>query len=77
MLELQEVRRIRSQHLNDREAIDKGRVKGKLNVTRAFGAGFLKDVSTHQSKCPCLIFSMHLYFNHNICIVTVMFLLGS
>lgn len=43
MLELQEVRRIRSQHLNDREAIDKGRVKGKLNVTRAFGAGFLKD----------------------------------
>ncbi|KAL5217813.1 hypothetical protein ABZP36_018497 [Zizania latifolia] len=38
-----EVWRIRSQHLDDRQAIVNGRVKGKLNVTRAFGAGFLKQ----------------------------------
>ncbi|KAL5209048.1 hypothetical protein ABZP36_004671 [Zizania latifolia] len=39
----EEVRRIRSQHLNDRQTIVNGRVKGKLNVTRAFGAGYLKQ----------------------------------
>ncbi|KAM0885390.1 hypothetical protein ACQ4PT_030360 [Festuca glaucescens] len=38
-----EVMRIRGQHLNDRNAIVNGRVKGKLNVTRAFGAGYLKQ----------------------------------
>uniref|UniRef100_A0ACD5XJ31 Uncharacterized protein n=1 Tax=Avena sativa TaxID=4498 RepID=A0ACD5XJ31_AVESA len=37
-----EVVRIRVQHLNDRNAIVNGRVKGKLNVTRAFGVGYLK-----------------------------------
>ncbi|KAM0930851.1 hypothetical protein ACQ4PT_000744 [Festuca glaucescens] len=39
----EEVMRIRGQHLNDRNAIVNGRVKGKLNVTRAFGAGYLKQ----------------------------------
>ncbi|TVU47578.1 hypothetical protein EJB05_07184, partial [Eragrostis curvula] len=39
----EEVRRIKSQHLNDRHAIVKGRVKGKINVTRAFGVGYLKQ----------------------------------
>uniref|UniRef100_A0ACD5WZE6 Uncharacterized protein n=1 Tax=Avena sativa TaxID=4498 RepID=A0ACD5WZE6_AVESA len=38
-----EVVRIRVQHLNDRNAIVNGRVKGKLNVTRAFGVGYLKQ----------------------------------
>ncbi|WVZ56451.1 hypothetical protein U9M48_006979 [Paspalum notatum var. saurae] len=38
-----EVRRIKGQHLNDRNAIVNGRVKGKLNVTRAFGVGYLKQ----------------------------------
>ncbi|KAJ3676415.1 hypothetical protein LUZ60_003827 [Juncus effusus] len=38
----QEVRRIRSEHLDDRFPIDNGRVKGSLKVTRAFGAGYLK-----------------------------------
>lgn len=41
---MQEVRRIRSQHLTDRQAVVNGRVKGKLSVTRAFGAGYLKQV---------------------------------
>uniref|UniRef100_J3LMG1 protein-serine/threonine phosphatase n=1 Tax=Oryza brachyantha TaxID=4533 RepID=J3LMG1_ORYBR len=39
----EEVRRIRSQHLTDRQAVVNGRVKGKLSVTRAFGAGYLKQ----------------------------------
>ncbi|XP_062209205.1 probable protein phosphatase 2C 31 [Phragmites australis] len=39
----EEVMRIKEHHLNDRNAIVNGRVKGKLNVTRAFGVGYLKQ----------------------------------
>ncbi|CAJ1949276.1 unnamed protein product [Sphenostylis stenocarpa] len=39
----EEVHRIRKEHPDDPSAISKGRVKGYLNVTRAFGAGFLKQ----------------------------------
>jgi hypothetical protein len=42
---MQEVRRIRNEHPDDPAAISKDRVKGSLKVTRAFGAGFLKQVS--------------------------------
>jgi len=42
--ESQEIYRIRQEHPDDPSAITKGRVKGYLNVTRAFGAGFLKHV---------------------------------
>ncbi|KAB8097803.1 hypothetical protein EE612_026630, partial [Oryza sativa] len=38
-----EVRRIRSEHLDDPGCITNGRVKGCLKVTRAFGAGYLKE----------------------------------
>ncbi|KQK07980.1 putative protein phosphatase 2C 46 [Brachypodium distachyon] len=38
-----EVRRIRSEHLDDPACIVNGRVKGSLQVTRAFGAGYLKE----------------------------------
>ncbi|KAL6841014.1 hypothetical protein ACP4OV_029274 [Aristida adscensionis] len=38
-----EVRRIRSEHLDDPACIVNNRVKGSLKVTRAFGAGYLKD----------------------------------
>ncbi|KAF7051559.1 hypothetical protein CFC21_059791 [Triticum aestivum] len=38
----EEVNRIKAEH-SDRNAIIHGRVKGKLNVTRAFGAGYLKE----------------------------------
>jgi hypothetical protein len=41
---MQEVTRIKGQHLNDRNAIVNGRVKGKINVTRAFGVAYLKQV---------------------------------
>lgn len=44
---IQEVKRIRGEHPNDRSAIINGRVKGKLDVTRAFGAGYLKEVHTN------------------------------
>ena len=63
--------RIRGQHLNDRNAIVNGRVKGKLNVTRAFGAGYLKQVQTNQSV---YVSSSACMFKHT-CIVTVLFLL--
>ncbi|KAF3611876.1 hypothetical protein DY000_02051074 [Brassica cretica] len=42
----EEVRRIRNEHSDDPLAIESGRVKGYLKVTRAFGAGFLKQVCT-------------------------------
>ncbi|CAM0958407.1 unnamed protein product [Alopecurus aequalis] len=38
-----EVRRIKSEHLDDPACIVNGRVKGTLKVTRAFGAGYLKE----------------------------------
>jgi hypothetical protein len=43
---VQEVLRIKGQHLNDRNAIVNGRVKGKINVTRAFGVAYLKQVTS-------------------------------
>uniref|UniRef100_A0A0D9W0T5 protein-serine/threonine phosphatase n=1 Tax=Leersia perrieri TaxID=77586 RepID=A0A0D9W0T5_9ORYZ len=39
----EEVRRVRNEHPDDPSAISKDRVKGSLKVTRAFGAGFLKQ----------------------------------
>ncbi|XP_027353229.1 probable protein phosphatase 2C 4 [Abrus precatorius] len=39
----EEVYRIRREHPDDPFAVTKGRVKGCLSVTRAFGAGFLKQ----------------------------------
>ncbi|CAA3022165.1 probable phosphatase 2C 4 [Olea europaea subsp. europaea] len=39
----EEVRRIRSEHSDDASAVINDRVKGSLKVTRAFGAGFLKQ----------------------------------
>ena len=42
--EIQEVQRIRSEHLDDACSVMNDRVKGSLKVTRAFGAGFLKQV---------------------------------
>lgn len=41
---IQEVRRIKREHPDDPSAIVNDRVKGSLKVTRAFGAGFLKQV---------------------------------
>ncbi|KAL5991951.1 putative protein phosphatase 2C 4 [Asimina triloba] len=39
----EEVERIRSEHPDDASAVVNDRVKGSLKVTRAFGAGFLKQ----------------------------------
>ncbi|KAK7395302.1 hypothetical protein VNO78_15853 [Psophocarpus tetragonolobus] len=39
----EEVYRIRREHPDDPSVVTKGRVKGRLSVTRAFGAGFLKQ----------------------------------
>lgn len=41
---VQEVLRIKSEHPDDKQCIANDRVKGRLKVTRAFGAGFLKQV---------------------------------
>jgi pyruvate dehydrogenase phosphatase len=46
---MQEVRRIRSEHLDDPACIVNDRVKGSLKVTRAFGAGYLKEVCLHSN----------------------------
>ena len=50
---MQEVRRIKGQHLDDRNAIVNGRVKGKINVTRAFGVGYLKQVTPVLLRFLC------------------------
>ncbi|CAI9772363.1 unnamed protein product [Fraxinus pennsylvanica] len=42
----EEVRRIRTEHPDDPLAVFNERVKGSLKVTRAFGAGFLKQMIT-------------------------------
>ncbi|KAI4371493.1 hypothetical protein MLD38_019721 [Melastoma candidum] len=39
----EEVTRIKNEHPDDNQCIVNGRVKGRLKVTRAFGAGFLKQ----------------------------------
>ncbi|XP_023552441.1 protein phosphatase 2C 29-like [Cucurbita pepo subsp. pepo] len=39
----EEVRRIKNEHPDDKRCIVNDRVKGRLKVTRAFGAGFLKQ----------------------------------
>lgn len=41
---IQEVERIRNEHPDDACSVMNDRVKGSLKVTRAFGAGFLKQV---------------------------------
>lgn len=43
-LSMQEILRIREEHPDDDRCIVNGRVKGRLKVTRAFGAGYLKHV---------------------------------
>ena len=41
---VQEVQRIKREHPDDDQCIVNDRVKGRLKVTRAFGAGYLKQV---------------------------------
>lgn len=48
----QEVARIRNEHLDDASAVINDRVKGSLKVTRAFGAGFLKQVCVPSGEIP-------------------------
>lgn len=43
----QEIQRIKKEHPDDPCAVVNDRVKGSLKVTRAFGAGFLKQVGTY------------------------------
>ncbi|KAF8667148.1 hypothetical protein HU200_053336 [Digitaria exilis] len=47
-----EARRIKSEHLDDPACIVNGRVKGSLKVTRAFGAGYLKEVEAFTARYP-------------------------
>lgn len=54
-LKSQEIKRIESEHLDDSSAIIKNRVKGSLKVTRAFGAGFLKQVLDLASESTIYI----------------------
>ena len=42
--------RIKDEHPDDAVAVVNDRVKGSLKVTRAFGAGFLKQVSSSISS---------------------------
>ncbi|KAF9590910.1 hypothetical protein IFM89_000166 [Coptis chinensis] len=44
----EEVRRIKNEHPDDDSAVINERVKGSLKVTRAFGAGFLKQYFTNE-----------------------------
>jgi hypothetical protein len=59
----QEVQRIKKEHPDDACAVVNDRVKGSLKVTRAFGAGFLKQVwsPTHHLNIQALSFSFILF----------------
>ena len=50
------MRRIKKEHPEDDGAIENDRVKGYLKVTRAFGAGFLKQVNITNIS---LVYSKH------------------
>lgn len=45
----EEILRIKSEHVDDSQAVINGRVKGQLKVTRAFGAGFLKKPGCNKA----------------------------
>jgi hypothetical protein len=74
---MQEVRRIRSEHLDDPACIVNGRVKGSLKVTRAFGAGYLKEVclsvcqlsSKHYSVSKYKTFFNTIIVNGRSCLI--------
>ena len=61
LLFLQEVIRIKNEHPDDSHCIVNDRVKGRLKVTRAFGAGFLKQVSLKILYCSNTSFSQYTY----------------
>ncbi|KAJ7528782.1 hypothetical protein O6H91_15G019600 [Diphasiastrum complanatum] len=45
----EEVLKIKEEHLDDHSSISNDRVKGRLKVTRAFGAGFLKQAKWNNA----------------------------
>lgn len=57
---MQEVIRIKNEHPDDKHCIVNDRVKGRLKVTRAFGAGFLKQVlQIHLLNAPINFTFLH------------------
>lgn len=56
LLAFQEVLRIKNEHPDDVSAVTNDRVKGSLKVTRAFGAGFLKQVTLPRTHIFICIF---------------------
>lgn len=64
---LQEVLRINREHPDDNYCIVNDRVKGRLKVTRAFGAGFLKQVSCilHLKKLHATFLATHRKIDGN------------
>ncbi|KAI5429896.1 hypothetical protein KIW84_034473 [Lathyrus oleraceus] len=73
----EEIRRIRQEHPDDSYVVTNGRVKGYLNITRAFGAGFLKQPKQNDAmlesfkvdyigESPYITCSPSLY-HHRLC----------
>lgn len=58
----QEVLRIKTDHPNDNKCIVNDRVKGRLKVTRAFGAGYLKQVIQGPKQIELLYSPQPLLF---------------
>ena len=63
--------RLKAEHPNDEDIISNDRVKGRLKVTRAFGAGFLKQVTICSSLCDNLqksnrSISVHEFMHMNV-----------
>ncbi|KAJ8439882.1 hypothetical protein Cgig2_003948 [Carnegiea gigantea] len=57
----EEVLRIREEHPDDASAVVNDRVKGSLKVTRAFGAGFLKQYFTNEEAVAEVELFISLY----------------
>lgn len=60
----QEVQRIKNEHPDDACAVVNDRVKGSLKVTRAFGAGFLKQVYNDSRVIFSKLAYIHLCVNY-------------
>lgn len=67
----QEVQRIRREHLDDSCSVVNDRVKGSLKVTRAFGAGFLKQVYKSFELLLCCSAKLKIKMHFLTDIVTV------
>ena len=79
-LSWQEVRKIRNAHPDDAFAVTNDRVKGSLKVTRAFGAGFLKQVNQFPSFSVSICsadFEIFIVYIGSIALIVILMIMNT